>query len=37
MEFMCVEMETWWDGKEVNNEIHLQLHYINKSDNEKPI
>jgi len=34
---MCVEMETWWDGKEVNNELHLQLHCIYTNDNENPI
>jgi hypothetical protein len=34
---MCVEMETWWDGKEVNNELHLKLHCIYTNDNEKPI
>jgi len=27
-------METWWDGKEVNNELHLQLHCIYTNDNE---
>jgi hypothetical protein len=30
-------METWWDGKEVNNELHLQLHCICTNDNVKPI
>jgi hypothetical protein len=25
-ECVCVKMETWWDGKEVTNELHLQLH-----------
>ena len=30
-------METWWDGKEVTNELHLQLHCIYTNDNVKPI
>jgi hypothetical protein len=30
-------METWWDGKEVNNELQLQLHCIFTNDNVKPI
>jgi hypothetical protein len=34
---MFVKMETWWDGKEVNNELHLQLHCICTNDNVKPI
>ena len=34
---MCVEMETWRDGKEMNNELHLQLHCIYTNDNEKAI
>ena len=34
---MCVKMETWWDGKEVNNELHLQLYCIYTNDNVKPI
>jgi hypothetical protein len=29
-------METWWDGKEVNNELQLQLHCICTNDNVKP-
>ena len=33
---VCVEMETWWDGKEVNNELYLQLHFVCTDDNEKP-
>jgi hypothetical protein len=37
MECMCVKMETWWDGKKVNNESHLQLHCICTNDNVKPI
>jgi hypothetical protein len=36
-EFMCVKMETWWDGKEATNEMHLQLHCIYANDNVKPI
>jgi hypothetical protein len=34
---VCVEMGTWWDGKEVDNELHLQLHCIYINDNVKPI
>jgi hypothetical protein len=33
----CVKMETRWDGKEVTNELHLQLHCIYTNDNVKPI
>jgi len=36
-ECVCVKMETWWDGKEVTNELHLQLHCIYTNDNLKPI
>jgi len=36
-ECVCVKMETWWDGKEVTNELHLQLHCIYANDNVKPI
>jgi hypothetical protein len=36
-ECMCVKMETWWDGKEVNNELNLQLHCICTNDNVKLI
>ena len=35
-ECVCVKMETWWDGKEVTNELHLQLHCIYTNDNVKP-
>jgi hypothetical protein len=35
-ECVCVKMETWWDGKEVTNEFHLQLHCIYTNDNVKP-
>jgi hypothetical protein len=35
-ECVCVKMETWWDGKEVNNELHLQLHCIYTNDNVQP-
>jgi hypothetical protein len=34
-ECMCVEMETWWDGKEMNNELHLHLRCIYTNDKEK--
>jgi hypothetical protein len=34
---VCVKMENWWDGKEVTNEFHLQLHCIYTNDNVKPI
>ena len=34
---VCVKMETWWDGKEVTNELHFQLHCIYTNDNVKPI
>jgi hypothetical protein len=37
MECACVKIETWWDGKEVTNELHLQLHCIYTNDNIKPI
>jgi len=33
----CVKMETWWDGKEVANELNLQLHCIYTNDNVQPI
>jgi len=37
-ECVCVKMETWWDGKEVTNELHLQLlHCIYTNDNINPI
>jgi len=36
-ECVCVKMETRWDGKEVTNELHLQLHCIYTNDNVKPI
>ena len=36
-ECVCVKMETWRDGKEVTNELHLQLHCIYTNDNVKPI
>jgi len=36
-ECVCVKMETWWDGKEVANELNLQLHCIYTNDNVKPI
>jgi len=36
-ECACVTMETWWDGKEVTNELHLQLHCIYTNDNVNPI
>jgi len=36
-ECVCVKMETWWDGKEVTNELHLQLHCIYTNYNVKPI
>jgi hypothetical protein len=32
-ECVCVKMETWWDDKEVTNELHLQLHCIYTNDN----
>jgi hypothetical protein len=34
---VCVKMKTWWDGKEVNNELHLQLHCIFANDKVNPI
>jgi hypothetical protein len=34
---VCVKVEIWWDGKEVTNELHLQLHCIYTNDNVKPI
>jgi hypothetical protein len=34
---VCAKMETLWDGKEVTNELHLQLHCIYTNVNEKPI
>jgi len=36
-ECVCVKMEMWWDGKDVTNELHLQLHCIYTNDNVKPI
>jgi hypothetical protein len=36
-ECVCVKTETWWDRKEVTNELHLQLHCICTNDNVKSI
>jgi len=34
---VCVEIESCWGGKEMDNELHLQSHCIYTNDNEKPI